>query len=183
MAYAKFDDQPKSVDTSKHKINQAFNHASQRAALKAMKAYVIPGGTAGTVGTPGTLAGLAVASSGANKFQIANTVSYTINGLVYGQDALNEIEYPAALGTQGTATYCKYLVYCGTAALATTSGMVAKGNEAATLADAKLPDLPDDCCPLGYIIHAAPTTAWIAGTGTMGTFATYVDLLSMPVDG
>lgn len=181
MALAKFDDTPISVDASKNKINSAFNHASQRAALKAMLARVIPGGTAGTVGIPGTLAGLAVASSGVNKFQIANSVSYTINGKVFGQAALNEILYPASLGTQGTGTYCKYLVYCGTGALATTSGMVAKGNEAATAAAAKLPDLPDDCCPLGYVFLQAPTTAWVAGTGTMGTFATYVDLVCMPV--
>jgi hypothetical protein len=122
------------------------------------------------------------------KFKIANPVKYTINGLIYGQAALDEILYPAALGTQGTATYCKYLVYCGTAALSTTSGtatgvgVIAKGNEAATAAAAKLPDLPDDCCPLGYIFLQNPTTAWVAGTGTMGTWATYVDLVCMPVD-
>lgn len=182
LAVPLFSDQPDSVDTSKNKINQAFNHASQRAALKAMLCHIIPGGTAGTTRLiPTTLAGLVVGSS-ATKVQIANAFTYTINGKVYGQAALDEIVYPAALGTQGTATYCKYLIYCGTAALATTSGLIAKGNEAATAAAAKLPDLPDDCCPIGYVFLQAPTTAWIAGTGTMGTFATYVDLLCMPVD-
>ena len=182
MAIKMFDDQPKSLDTSVNKVNSAFNHASQRAALKAMKAHIIPGGTAGTTRLIPGGGGLAVASSGVAKFQIAYPIAYEINGLLYGQAALNEIVYPASLGTQGTATYCKYLIYCGTAALATTSGMVAKGNEAATAAAAKLPDLPDNCCPIGYIFLQAPTTAWVAGTGTMGTFATYVDLLSMPVD-
>jgi hypothetical protein len=182
MAVPLFSDQPKSVDTSKNKIYGAFNHASQRAALKALMSYILPGGTAGTTRTlPGTLAGLAVGSS-VTKFKIANPFAYTINGLVYGQAALDEILWPASLGTQGTATYCKYLVYCGTAALATTSGLVAKGNEALTAAAAKLPDLPDNCCAVGYVFHQAPTTAWVAGTGTMGTFATYVDLLAMPAD-
>lgn len=172
MAYTK--------DASTNKVNQAFNHASMRAALKAMKAHVI-GGTEGT-SVEGQTAGLAVASSGVTKFQIANAVTYTINGKVYSQAALNEILWPAALGTQGTASYRKYLIYAGTDALATTSGYVAGGNEAAASADAKLPDLPDDMCPLGYCEMHCDTAAWVAGTGTQGTWATWVDLESMPVD-
>jgi hypothetical protein len=167
---------------SKNKVNDAFNHASMRAALKAMLAYVIPGGTAGTAITVGSLAGLAEGSS-VTKFKVANPVTYTINGLIYEQAALDEILWPAALGTQGTASYCKYLIYCGTGALATTSGMVARGNEAETAAAAKLPDLPDDSCALGYVFIQNLTTAWVAGTGTAGTWATYVDLVHMPVDG
>lgn len=181
MAYVKFDDAPTNVDLSSNKVNQAFNHASQRSALKAMLSYVIPGGTAGT----GILtAGLAVGATATN-FKVTNNVRYAINGTPYLQAALDDILYPAALGTQGTSCICKYLIYCGTAALATTSGMVAKGNEGTAAADCKLPNLPDNSCPLGYVTVTTTTHGFVAGTGTMGVggiSAAYTDLIQMPVE-
>jgi hypothetical protein len=184
MAYNLFDAPPANRDKSTKKINQAFNHASQKAALKAMLSYVIPGGTAGTAITVGSLAGLDVGST-ATKFKLTNPVLYTINGSIYKQAALDEILYPAALGTQGTACICKYLVYCGVGALATTSGKVAKGNEGTAAGDCKLPDLPDNSCPLGYVTVTTTTAGYVAGTGTMGQggiSATYADLITMPVE-
>lgn len=185
----KFDDPSKGVDQSVAKISSAFPSKAIRQALQGINNRVIGQtgfvGAAGTFGTVG--AGLAVGSN-AGTLQFANKVCYLIDGKVYTVPATNNMVVRDSGstfgdGTQGTATFCYYLVSVGTDG---TGLYVSKGNDSATLAGADLPDLPEQNAPVGYFkVNTIATTPFVIGTSTAGDTAlftvTYVDLFNMPI--
>lgn len=185
----KFDDQSKSMDMSVAKIASAFPNQAQRNALAGLANRVVGQtgfiGAAGTFGTVG--AGLA-AGSNAGTLQFANKVAYLIDGKGYSVSATNNMVVrdggdTFGDGTQGTATFCYYLVSVGTDG---TGLYVSKGNDSATLAGAMIPDLPAQNAPVGYFkVNTIATTPFVVGTSTMGETGsftiTYVDLFSMPI--
>jgi hypothetical protein len=122
---------------------------------------------AGTAGTPG--------------IAVNNALSYTVDGKLYAGTASTNIPIPTSLGTQGTASWCKYLLSLGTAGTYT----ITKGNEATSgSAGALLPDLPDENCAIGYMVIKTAAVAYTAGytdpaanSSTVG----YYDLMSMPI--
>jgi hypothetical protein len=186
MAYRKFDDKPLSVDDSARKASQAFkgNEAMARA-LQGIANRVI-GHTAGTNAL--TMAGCGTGSTcGVN---IANTLVVSINGKQSTCIAQDNLEMPD--GTMGTNWVQKYLVCT---AAGTSGTVIGPGNSidkgdyttvALATAAAKLPDLPDGYCALGYLVLDAPaaTAVGAIGTGVLGTMgtATFYDLVCMPYD-
>jgi hypothetical protein len=122
---------------------------------------------AGTDGTPG--------------IAVNNALSYVIDGKLYAGTASTNIPIPAALGTQGTASWCKYLLSLGTAGTYT----ITKGNESTSgSAGAFLPDLPDENVAVGYMTIKTVASKFTAGVGDpAGNSATvgYYDLMSMPI--
>ena len=184
MAYKRFDDPDIRGDASVRKVYstpaEAFRRAIQSVANRVL------GGTAGTGYSPVT-AGLADGGTGGIK--ITNNVSVVINGVqgtCIGQDNL---KIPAGDGTMASNSVTKYLVSTGTG----TSGTITAGNiinkaDYATVAlanaAAKLPDLPDGHCALGYAIFTTPDVNGVvpAGCGLLSTAGTvaYYDLVCMP---
>ena len=199
MAYRKFDAPALKVNQSQMKVYDAAPVEALRRAIQGVANRVL-GGTAGTGYAP-TLAGCAV--GGTAGFKTANNVTVTRNG-VNSTCLLKDNLYFSAQSTMGTNTVAKFLI-CSTAG--TGPQIVGPGNivlksdyASATLAAAaaKIPDLIDGECALGYVTLQAPaatvlvltgsaTTAAaglgyaIGGGGTAGT-ATYVDVVCMPYD-
>ena len=200
MAYKKFDDPDAKGDTSALKVYNAMWTEQFRRAVQSVANRVL-GGTAGTGYAP-TLAGCA--AGGTCGFLTANNVTVTING-VNSTCLLKDNMYFSAQSTMGTNTVAKFLI-CTTAG--TGPQIIGPGNiihkedyASATLAAAaaKIPDLVDGECALGYVtldapastvlrLTAAATTAAaglgyvLGGGGTAGT-AAYVDLICMPYNG
>jgi hypothetical protein len=160
---------------TKNKVLDAFRHADQRTALRGINNRIL----GGTSGSSNVTAGLAVGTAGTKGVGWAIPVSAVIDGLVVALPATPDVVIPA-LGVQPGNVFCKYLVYAKSG-----SANVAKGNEAATLAAAYLPDLPDGFVPVGYFVVNSTAGTWTAGAGiTTGTATiTYVDLICMPIDG
>jgi hypothetical protein len=191
MAYKKFDDPATDVNDSRRKVYDAFPMAPIRRALQGITNRVI-GGTNGTQG-PLVVAGCALGTT--QGFKTANNVTCIINGVQSTCIAQDNLYMPK--GTQGTNTVAKYLICTG----AGTSGtIIGPGNvidkaDYATVAlanaAAKLPDLPDGYCALGYVTLNAPeatvlafarSAGYVVGTGGTAGTAAYVDLNCMPYD-
>ena len=185
MAYKKFDDPNSKVDQSARKVYGAWPVEAMRRAIQGVSNRVL-GGTAGTGYSPVT-AGIAKGTIGA---LFANTVAVVINGVICTLAAQDNIRMP--YGTQGKNTVAKYLISTtGTSGtcIATGPGNVVSKADYATVAlanaAAKLPDLPDGACALGYVQVNAPTLTDIVYAvssvfDTTGGTAAYTDLLCMP---
>jgi hypothetical protein len=186
----KFDDANVKVDASADKVYPAFQKEAMRRALQGISNRVI-GGTSGTQG-PLVVAGCALGTTAG--FKTANDVTVIIDGVKSVAIAQDNLTMPT--GTMGTNTVAKFLICTGTG----TSGTILEGNVvdkgdyatvALAAAAAKLPDLPDGYCALGYVTLNAPTatalgwtpsTGFITGTGGTAGTAAYVDLNCMPYD-
>jgi hypothetical protein len=189
MSYPKFDDPTKKVDQSSRKVYGASQSEAIRRAIQGIANRVV-GGTSGTGLFPNVTAGVAKGTIGA---LFANQVDVVINGVVKTLAAQDNIRMP--YGTQGKNTVAKYLISSnGTSGtvVATGPGNVVSKADYATIAlantAAKLPDLPDGHCALGYVQVNAPTLTDIVFAvssvfDTTGGTASYTDLLCMPYDG
>ena len=194
MSYPKFDDPGKGVDQKGSHV-YAIPREVHRRAIQSVANRVV-GLTAG--GTAGTgmlaLAGLVLGTTAGGK--IGNAVTVVINGVQSAVIAQDNLQYPA--GTQGTNTIAKYLVSTGAGTSGTITGpgnIVDKSKYATTalaIAAAKLPDLPDGNCALGFITLSAPeatslafgpSIGFVTGTGGTAGTATYTNLVCMPYDG
>lgn len=191
MSYKKFDDPNTKVNAAVRKMNDAFPKEEWRRALQGLTNRVI-GGSNGTQG-PLITAGCALGTTAG--FKIANALTVVIDGVqssVIAQDNLLPAE-----GTMGTNTVAKYLICTSTGTSGTVIGpgnIILKSDYASTTlaaAAAKLPDLPDGYCALGYVTYNAPeatapvfinTGGFIMGTGGTAGTAAYVDLVCMPYD-
>jgi hypothetical protein len=179
-AYAKTSS-PKVDQTS---VFDAFPDLASRKALAAINNRVLgstPAGLqAGTAGTPG--------------IAINSGVSYVIDGKIYAGTANTNFAIPTSLGTQGTGSWCKYLVSYGTDGVV----VITKGNESTAGSDGKyyntadggqapgafLPDLPDKNAPIGYFVIQTGALHYTAGVGAPATGNTsvgYYNLMSMPI--
>ena len=185
MAYKRFDDPNPKVDQSGRKV-YAIPSEVVRLALQSISNRVI-GGSNGTQG-PLIVAGCGDGGTGGCK--IANALTVVINGVQNSVIAQDNLRMPA--GTQEKNTVAKYLISTGTGTSGTVTGpgnVVSKADYttiAPAEAAAKLPDLPDSHCALGYLTLNAPTLLDVvmnaaAFGGTQGTSA-YTDLVCMPYD-
>jgi hypothetical protein len=184
MAYTKFDDPNTKVDNSKEKVNGAFPKENMRRALQGISNRVL----SGTAGSANKTAELADGSTCG--ILTAAPVNVVIDGIIYAAIAVDNMLMPA--GTQGSNTVAKYLVYVGTdgTAAITGPGNVILKTDYSTIAlaeaAAKLPDLPDNTCALGYLLLHAPTASPVyRKQQTLGTGGTtsYVNLQYMPFNG
>jgi len=185
----KFDDADPKVDQAGRKVYGAFPFEAIRRAVQGIANRVI-GTTSGTASSSGYLK-LAGCGTGGTGVAIANTVVVLINGQYSTCIAQDPLTLPD--GSQGSNTVAKYLICTSTGTSATCIGpgnVVDKGDYAsATLAAAaaKLPDLPDGYCALGYVTLNAPAASAITyrGHGTIGSQGTtsFTDLVCMPYDG
>ena len=193
MSYKKFDDADAKVDQSSKKVYsvplEVFRRAIQGVANRVVG--LTAGGTAGTAAL--ALAGLGLGTTAG--FKIGNAISVVINGEQSAVIAQDNLYLPA--GTMGTNTVAKYLVCT---AAGTSGTVVGPGNvilksdyASATLAAAaaKLPDLPDGYCCLGFVTLQAPaatalahsrSAGFVLGTGGTAGTATYTNLACMPYD-
>ena len=152
-------------------VFQAFATEAARRALAGINNRVVGstpfGVQAGTSGTPG--------------IALNSAISVIIDGKVYAGTANTNIPIPASLGTQGTGSWCKYLVSLGTAGTYT----ITKGNEStAGSAYAFLPDLPDENCAVGYMVVKTVASKYTAGVGDPAgnsDVVGYYNLFSMPI--
>ena len=197
MAYKKFDAPDPKVNQSQMKVYDAVPIEALRRALQGISNRVL-GGTAGTGYCP-VMAGCAIGTTAG--FRVTNNISVVRNGAV-GTCLLADNLFFAEQGTMGTNTVAKFLI-CTTAGtgpqIIGPGNIIDKGDystPALGAAAAKIPDLVDGECALGYVtLHApaatvlvltasATTTAAglgyaIGGGDTAGT-ATYVDVVCMP---
>lgn len=194
MSYPKFDDPGKSVDQKGSHV-YAIPLEAHRRAIQSVANRVVgltAGGTAGT----GMLAVANLGLGGSAGVKINAAVTVVINGVQSAVIAQDNLQYPA--GTQGTNTVAKYLVSTGSGTSGTVTGpgnVVLKSAYATTalaIAAAKLPDLPDGNCALGFVTLSAPeatslafgqSIGYITGTGGTAGTATYTNLVCMPYDG
>ena len=187
MAYPKFDDPNKKVATGARKINDAFMTEAMRRGIQGITNRVI----GGTNGTQGPLITAGIAAAGSAGVQIANALTCVINGVKEAIVAQDNLALPS--GTQGKNTVAKYLVSVGAGTSGTVSGpgnVIDKGEYltiALATAAAKLPDLPDGHCAVGYVTVNAPTLTDIvfaddSALGTTGGTAAYQDLVCMPYE-
>ena len=197
MSYKKFDDPDTKVNQSQMKVYDAIPIESVRRALQGISNRVL-GGTAGTGYVP-VLAGCAL--GGTCGFKTTYNVGVVRNGAV-GTALLADNMYFSEQGTMGSNTVAKFLI-CTTAGtgpqIVGPGNIIDKGDYAsATLAAAaaKIPDLIDGECALGYVTLQAPTLTplvltgsamtaaaglgYIMGTGGTAGTATYVDVVCMP---
>lgn len=152
-------------------VFQAFDYEAMRSALAGLNNRVIGsvpfGVQAGTAGTPG--------------IAVNSAIAYTIDGKIYTGTASTNIPILGALGTQGTNSWCKYLVSIGTAGTYT----VTKGNEStAGSAGAFLPDMPEENCAVGYVVIKTVGSKFTAGVGDPAANSAvvgYYNLVSMPI--
>jgi len=183
MAYKKFDDPNTKVDQSKMKT-YASPMEYMRRALQGVANRVL-GGTEGTSSSPVT-AGCADGSTGG--IQIVNQIAVVIDGAqgtCIGQDNLK-----MTAGTMASNSVAKFLVATGTGTSGTVIGpgnVVSKADyttAALAAAAAKLPDLPDGYCAIGYATFNTPTASAVvlSSCGLLSTAGTvtYADLICMP---
>lgn len=192
MAYKKFDDPDTKVDQSARKVYSTFDERFRRA-MQGISNRVV-GSTAGTSLISKTLAGCTYAATSAG---LATTydVGVVINGKLTTCAATDDLFMPE--GTQGSGSVAKYLIYTTDGTSATVGGpgnVITRSDydtEALAAAAAKLPDLPDGGCALGYVSLVAATNSlsfsnaagYVTGTGgTCGT-GTFYDLICMPYNG
>lgn len=183
----KFDAPVSTKDASVRKVDAAFPREADRRSFQAAGNRVLGG-----VGTSGIVTQLtAQLAEGTNVHTVKLTtgVYYTVNGVKYTIDAVDNVAIPGVLGTQGTACYCKYLVSVGTDGTAASGAggiTITKGCEGTAADDAKLPDLPDNNCAIGYFQILTTTFEYVAGStdnGSTGITDTYADLVHMPFNG
>ena len=157
-------------------VFEAFPEEAARRALAGINNRVL-GKTDGTFVTGVLQAGTA----GTPGIAVNNALSYTIDGKLYAGTASTNIPIPAALGTQGTASWCKYLLSLGTAGTYT----ITKGNESTSgSAGAFLPDLPDENVAVGYMVIKTVASKFTAGVGDPAgnsNVVGYYNLMSMPI--
>ena len=185
MAYRKFDDAPLASNDEARKLYPVFPNEALRRAVQSITNKVISG-TGGTNGT-GMLSNVGTGSTAG--VAIGQTLIASINGRFGTIAAQSNLYLPK--GTQGSATYVKYLL----AGKFGTAGTVAMGNEGTSSTTAKLPDCPDGYVALGYMEYYTGTGPFIrfgGGTaggynvvsgntgGTCGTVNAWVNLLHMP---
>jgi hypothetical protein len=186
----KFDDPERKVDPAVRKIYGAFPKEDWRRALQGITNRQL--GTAAGTGYNPTLAVLADGGTGGIK--TTNQTSVVINGAVSSCIAQDNLKMPGAsadfTGTQGANTVAKYLVCtaAGTSGTIIGPGNIISKADYSTIAlanaAAKLPDLPDGYCALGYATFNTPTASAVVVSScgllsTAGTVA-YVDLICMP---
>lgn len=189
MAYKKFDDASLSMDQSARKVYSTPKEAFRRA-LQSVANRVL-GGTAGTGYSPTTAT---LANGGTGGIKITKNVSVVINGVQGTCLIQDNLKIPAWNTTMGSNSVIKYLVSTDNNA-AGTGGTISAGNVidkanyttvALANAAAKLPDLPDGNCALGYAIFTTPDANGVvpAGCGLLSTAGTvaYYDLICMPYD-
>jgi len=197
MSYKKFDDADAKVNQSQMKVYDAVVNEALRRAFQGISNRQL-GTTAGTGYVP-TLSACAIGTT--SGFKTTNESGVIRNGVVTNVLSTDNM-YFSTQGTMGSNTVAKFLI-CSTAGtgaqIVGPGNIIDKGDYAsATLgaAAAKVPDLIDGECALGYVtlqgpattvlvLTASATTAaaglgYILGTaGTAGT-ATYVDVVCMP---
>ena len=165
---------------AKRSVFAAFMDEPMRRALAAINNRVVGstpfGLQAGTSGTPGVA--------------LNSAISVIIDGKVYAGTASTNIPIPKSLGTQGTASWCKYLVSVGSDLTYT----ITKGNESTVgsagttsiLGDgAYLPDLPEKSCAVGYFVIKTVAVAYTAGytdPAANSNVVGYYNLFSMPIN-
>lgn len=188
MAYKKFDDPDPKVDQSAAKVYSTFDERFRRA---------MQGITNRCLGTAGLLwLGPNIGVGGSAGFATTSAVAVVINGVLSTCAATDNLFLPE--GTQGTGTVAKYLVYTKDGTSATVGGpgnvvnMADYTTVALSSAAAKLPDLPDGGCALGYVNVCAPVATKlvfvnsagykVGNSGTTGT-GTFVNLACMPYNG
>lgn len=194
MAFKPWNPDGYTPDASENKISQAFKDKGEQRALKQMNANVLTAG-----GTAGSGAGLTSGTAGSSSVKTSYNLVYTIDGLIYSLTAVekqlpsypNPTEIgviPGTYATQGTASYCKYLVSVGTDGTAASGAggiEINQGNFATAAADAKLPDCPENKCAIGYVQVYSGTGVFVPGTTGMNAAyitVTFVDLLTMPTN-
>jgi len=182
----KFDGPVVTKDSSVRKVDQAFPRDADRRAFQAVANRVYGG--VGTSGIVTQLTAQLAEGTNAHTIKLTTGVYYTIDGAKYTVAAVDNVAIPTDPGTQGTACYAKYLVSVGTDGTAASGSggiTITKGSEGDTSAEAKLPDLPDQNCALGYFEILTTTFEYIAGStdnGSTGITDTYVDLVHMPFE-
>ena len=200
MAYKKFDDPDTKVNQSQMKVYDAVAHEALRRAIQGISNRVL-GGTCGTGG--GSLITATCTLGSTAGFITEETLRVVRNGIITTCDIPDATGmYFSSQGTMGSNTVAKFLI-CSTAGtgaqIVGPGNIIDKGDYAsATLgaAAAKIPDLIDGECALGYVTLQAPaatvlvltnsaTTAaaglgYILGTGGTAGTATYVDVVCMP---
>jgi len=188
----KFDDPNREVDATGRRVFSAFPKEAARRALQGIANRVL-GGTAGTGYKPVTAT---LADGGTGGIKTTYLVAVVINGKVSSCPAQDNLKMPGAsadfTGTQGSNTVAKYLVSTSTGTSGTISGpgnIINKADyatQALAEAAAKLPDLPDGHCPLGYAVFNTPAASdvVVASCGLLSTAGTvaYTDLICMPYD-
>lgn len=200
MAYKKFDAAHNKTDITQFGVYDAVVLESLRRAFQGISNRVI-GGSNGTQG-PLIAPGLALGATAG--FRNTNAVSVVRNGVVSVVAASTNLLFPAH-GTLGTNCVTKFLVCTkdGTSGTIVGPGNIVNKSDYASAelaaAAAKIPDLPDGACALGYVTLSAPAATvmvltdgastaaaklgYVAGTGGTAGTATYVDLVCMPYDG
>jgi hypothetical protein len=184
MAYKKFDDPNTKVNPSNKNVYQAFLKEEMRRALQGITNRVSLGG-AGTDG-----ANVGEGSTGG--FACTNVSVLVINGLKATASAAQD-NLKMTAGTMASNSVCKFLI-CSTGGTAATvigpANIVSKADYSTVAlanAAAKLPDLPDGYCALGYALFNTPTASAVVLNScgllsTAGTVAFY-DLITMPYNG
>jgi len=186
MAYKKFDEAEKKVDQSARRIYGAFPREMERRALQGITNRVL----GGTNGTQGPLITATVADGSTGGIKTTTNVTCLINGeqsICIAQDNLK-----MTAGTMGSNCVAKFLVCTGTGTSGTVIGpgnVVSKADYATVAlanAAAKLPDLPDGYCALGYALFNSPAASDVVleSCGLLSTAGTvaYTDLMCMPYD-
>ncbi len=186
----KFDAASEKVDQAARKVYGAFPQEAVRRALQGIANRVI-GTTAGTASSSGYLLQAGCGTGSTAGVNVANTLVVLVNGAYSTCIAQDNLKLPD--GSQGSNTVAKYLICtkAGTSATCVGPGnVIDKGDyDTAALAAvaAKLPDLPDGYCALGYVTLNAPAASAITyrGHGTIGSQGTtsFTDLVCMPYDG
>jgi hypothetical protein len=118
--------------------------------------------------------------------------SYTVDGALVSGTANTNVAFTKALGTQGTASYCKYLIAGDQNGVIT----IIKGNESTAgtagtyygtvspVPGAFMPELPQQNCALGYIeiqTGALHFTSGVGGITTGVTSCNIYNLRCMPI--
>ena len=187
MSYVKYDAKVAKVDDSARDINDAFRIEAQRRALQGIANRVL----GGTDGVSNAVVTLAAGTTAGVKFTVP--VDVLINGVKVAVAAQDNILLPTYTQAANTAT--KYLVSVGadgTAAVTGPGNVVScadYSSNALGIVAAKLPDLPDGECAIGWFSVVAPYALEVVnnagaygGGGTQGT-AAYQDLFCMPYSG
>ena len=183
MAYKKFDDANLNVSQAPRKVYNAIPVESVRRALQGAYNRVLCG-THGTATLADWRASCGTGGAGTG-VGVSGQLFVVVNGILGTRGTAASYNLPA--GTQAAATIVKYLI---SGPINSTAGTVTAGNESATTAGAKLPDLPDGHVALGYMLYTGNgTVGWNRGANapagqaaaTSGT-ATFVDLMHMPLE-
>ena len=117
-------------------------------------------------------AGLAIGTSSAAAVKIANTVTYSIGGVIYTKTTAEIAFTDTTVQADGTTKY--YLLSLNAAG----TGLISTG----TAND--LPNPPADYCPIGYVKVVCDGAAFTPGTTLLsasGITDTYVNITVLPL--